>query len=269
MNTIRIPRPLGTTLIGQQYNNNNTDENLYILQKHIVVQYINNNYMYNHKPMNIETFSLMTNIDMGIINRTIIEQGQIQFNNLYQEDQEGFLRASFFSILANALSDRSAALQHQNILVAAQGQNYLPFVSSEVTKALKLTQDSNTNLLNVLQKIAGPSAQGLTINNNITQTQNQAQGLTVHDAVNLIRSQADSPHSIPLLNDKPAMESLYLEYDLQSMPEVNANLQTGYDTSKEGLNFAKIAELSEEDDSLGHIDRRAEEFDVDLDSDNI
>ena len=266
MDTIkRIPRYLGLTLLSQTYNNINTEENLYNLQRHIVIQYINNNYTYNHKPMNINQLSQITKIDMGIINKVIIEQGQIQYKNLSIEDQDEFCRAQIFSLFSEALSDRSTALQHQNILLAAQGQNYVPFVSAEVTKALKVTQDSNAMMLNVLSKLMGPNGGGLTINNNISQSQNQAQGLTVNDAVALIRSQSESQASVPLLEDPQAKEALYIEYGISDMPEVNANLQTGYDTSKEGLNIANITDLP----SQGHIDRRAEEFDIDLDSDNI
>ncbi len=266
MNTItRIPRPIGTS----QINKDN-------IKEHITKHYINTNYMYCHKPMNIETFSQYTNIDIEYINNMIITLGQTQFNNMIEGDQQGFLRAILSGSLKNALSDRSTALQHQNILLAEQQGRYIPFVSAEVTKAIKLTMDSNTNVLNILSKITGPNA-GITINNNLSQEQNQAQGLNVVQALELIKSQANSSHSIPLLEDPSQKEALYIEYGIHDMPEVNATMQTGYDTSREGLTIGKITDLVLEADaealaqepSQGHIDRRADALSIDLDSDHI
>lgn len=261
---IRIPRPIGSSQIDKD-----------LIQEHITKAYINTNYMYCNKPMNLETFSQYTNIDIGYINNMIITMGQIQFDNLIKDDQQSFLRALLSGSLKNALSDRSTALQHQNILLAAQGPHYVPFVSAEVTKAIKLTMDSNTNILNIVSKITGPGS-GITINNNVHQEQTH-NTLNVVQALELIKSQANSPHSIPLLEDPNHKESLYMEYGIQDMPEVNATMQTGYDTSREGLTIGKITDLvldsefesGDLEHSEGHINRRAESLSVDLDSDNI
>lgn len=263
----RIPRQLGITLIAQ-----NNKDNIDIIKKHITISYIHNNYMYLDIPMNIETFSRYTNIDMTFINNIIIEEGKRQFLNMGIEDQNELHGATLKMALANALSDRGTALQQQNILLGAQQNRYIPFVSSEVTKAIKLSMESNTNILNVLSKMMGPGTSAITINNNLSQEQNQ--GLNVVQALDLIKAQADSTHSTPLLEDPNHQESLYMEYAIDDMPEVNATLQVGYDDSKEGLNIGKITDLiSDEvldgDSSEGHIDRRAKALDIDLDSDNI
>ena len=55
------------------------------------------------------------------------------------------------------------------------------------------------------------------------------------------------------------------------MPEVLANKQSGYDSSKEGLGFENIDKIQLEPigGTEGHIDRRAQELEIDFHDDNI
>ena len=258
MNTItRTPRPIGTTEINKQHSSQTIT--------HIIDHYINTNYTYCGTPMNIETFSSYIGIDPIIITERIINISQVQYGNLDIDSQDEKFRALIFMALKNSLSDRSTALQHQHILLAEQGNKYIPFISSEVTKAIKLSMDANTNIMNTISKFI-PQGTQVNIQNNLQQDQSQEQGLTVTAALDLIRSQANST---TLQNDAPAMEAIYLSYDIASMPEVNATLQTGYDDSKEGLNFANITKLQDAQEGQGHLDRRAEEIDIDLEADDL
>ena len=110
----------------------------------------------------------------------------------------------------------------------------------------------------------------ININNNNNNAQNNVQTLTVNEALDLIHSQEGH---VPLLEDPQAKEALYLEHSLSNMPEVNATRQTGYDTSKEGLNFNVIADAKMVDEGPNdlehHNTRREREYDIDLEADEV
>jgi hypothetical protein len=108
----------------------------------------------------------------------------------------------------------------------------------------------------------------ININNQQNNVNHNAPTLTVEDALILINQQG----SVPLLEDTNAKEDLYLEYGLSNMPEVNATKQTGYDTSKEGLNFKVIADANLEEgpnDIEHHNTRREREYNIDLEADEV
>jgi hypothetical protein len=149
----------------------------------------------------------------------------------------------------------------------AQGQTYKPFISAEVTKALKLNQEANSQILNILSKFAGPSGGIMDLGQKESPTENQSQMLTVENALSIIQSQ---PNHIPLLEDPEAKENLYMEYSIGDMPEVNATRQINYDTSKEGLGIKDLTLLGddvEEDDH--HSTRREKQLGIDMDIDQI
>lgn len=267
----RIPRPKGTTEISYIYNKDKTDDNKQKLYDHVIRHYINTNFCYCNQSMNIEHFSHYIEADPMMIHKAIIDIGQIQYQMLNDGAKEEIFGGLLSNCIFGALSDRSTALQHSNILLAAQGHSYKPFISSEVTKALKLNQDANAQILNVLSKFVGTSAPMININNNINaNSNNNNQVLTVEGALQLIQQNTDNR---PLLEDPEAKEALYIEYGIGSMPEVNANLQTGYDTSKEGLSFNKIADAQLIDDEEGkrsrHADRREKAYNIDIEADEV
>src|SRR5690606_34007796 len=50
---------------------------------------------------------------------------------------------------------------------------------------------------------------------------------------------------LPLLDDPNQKQALALQYNISDMPEVRAINQEGIDTRREGLDFGKIADLSD------------------------
>lgn len=268
---MRTPRPKGTTEISYIYNKDKTEDNKHKLITHVIRHYINTNFCYCNQSMNLEQFSQYIQVEPNIIHKEIMDIGQIQYQMLNDKAKEEIFGGLIFNCFFGALSDRSTALQHSNILLAAQGQTYKPFISSEVTKALKLNQDANAQVLNVLTKFIGNQGPGISITNNINaNSNNNNQVLTVEGALQLIQQNTDNR---PLLEDPEAKEALYIQYGIGSMPEVNANLQTGYDTSKEGLSFNKIADAQLIDDEEGkrsrHADRREKAYNIDTEADEV
>lgn len=253
----RIPRPKGTTELTKLYNNNEItiDE----IHNHHINHYIYTDYRYNGIKLNLEQFSQITGIPIHKVYPIILQSTQSQFEFLESEGKEKLYRELSNTILGLALKDRLAVEQHSTLLLSSQGASYKPFISSEVTKALKLLLESNNQMLQVHQRFFGQSAPTITINNT-----NQQNTLSVSDAQMLIQSNQQVK---PLLEDPQAKEQLYIKHDISALPEINANLQSGIDTSREGLNFNKV--IIDENLKEGHIDRRAEELEIDLEQDQV
>lgn len=288
MNTQRVPRPKGTTEIAEAYYNcppqkTNEEDNITSLNKnpieqHIIRHYINTGYQYCNHPMDLITFMNYTNIPEKDIHEYLIERNNTIGYIGDKEQQEGMMMAILMGILGGALNDRQTALYHQQVLLQSQGGEYKPFISGEVTKALKLSQESNAQVLNVLKSLM-PN-KGPNVLNQFNQQNNflsdsganseMAKGLTVDEAMSIIYQSAGYA---PLLSDESQKEALALEHLDKDCPEVRAIHQSGLDTEREGLNFSNIVQISDsllEPEEVKHLDRRAIELGVDLeDDDNI
>lgn len=260
----RIPRPKGTTELSITNNKVHTEESLITLRNHIIKSYVYTDYRYNGIKLNLEQFSMITGIPTNLVYPFIMDYQKLGYNFLDNEDKQKLYGELTSSILGVSLKDRLAIEQHAACMLESQGNSYKPFISGEVTKALKLLLESNNNMLNVHHRLFGQSAPTTIINNN------QIQTLSVSEAQMLIQSNQDVK---PLLEDKKAQEHLYISHDLSDMPEVNANKQLGMDTSMEGLNFSRVVmdvnSGSGQGTNEGHIDRRADEYEVDLDQDGV
>lgn len=280
---MRTPRPMGTTELGRYFNHlphKKQEEEPNLLIDHIIKHYINTNYRYCNTPMTITQFCNYTNIPEHQVLNHLLSKGQDMGKHLLSDKTVGDnYQALIGMILSNSLTDRQSALIHQSILMEAQGDTYKPFISSEVTKALKVSQESNTQITNLIKAIL-PQGFGTGLQTGIGETQGSlglgtesATGadrpLTVKTALELLQQ---SDNYLPLSEDPKQMALIAQEHNLSEMPEVNAIRQHGVDTSKEGLDFSKLATLSEgiiDDLEDSHIDRRANELDIDIENDPL
>lgn len=273
----RIPRPLGTTELSKSLHqntvmNSNESNTLQSLIEHITKHYINTNFKYCNQSQSIEHFSSYTNIPISYIQTLMVDQAKIGYSLLTNEGQEDIGGAIFSLLLNMSLSDRSTALQHANILTTAMGQQYVPFLSSEVTKALANAQSTTQNIANIARNFFGNQGSGLTINNVQSNAHNVQNNLTIENAQMMIEDQLRDK---ALLQDQATKDNLYLQYELHNMPELDARKQTGLDTSKEGLDFGKVADailITDEEEGikdLQHTDRRAHQHNIDLEADGI
>jgi hypothetical protein len=163
------------------------------------------------------------------------------------------------------LEDRSAIQQQIAILQSSQGASYKPFISGELTKAIKVGMDSNAQLQSLL-KVLMPSGNGtlLPFQDQDNDNEGQGKGVTVDEAIRILKA-----NNVPqLLQDPEGREALKSLYEIERMPEVNALRQVNMDTSKEGLGILDITNIKE-GQIIGHDNRREEEFEIDPDSDDI
>lgn len=275
----RISRPIGTTELGKQYNLTHDEEKYQQLKTNIIHHYIRNNFSYCGNHMNIEQFSRYINIPISEIQKQITEFGSSMGNMGIMEisngkDGKDFIRAIQNLLVNFAFEDRSLAIQQLNIMRSSQGAEYVPFISGEVNRSLKLVMDSSINMANVFKMLLPTGSSKFEIieeNNAPMSTQN---GVTVDDVISILKTS----DVIPLKEDNTAQDKLFIEYDIDKTPEVNAMMQQGYDKSKEALNLKNITALSpeklkelqsKEDKDERHTNRRANDFDFDFSSDQI
>ncbi len=271
----RVPRPIGTTSIGSSITK---DQDNTLLVNHLIDTYINSNFTYCNKPMSIEAFANYIGIDHTLILERITNRGKELFNQVDPNEQGDQLRALIGISLKNSLTDRSLALEQHSILAAEQGGAYKPFISGEVNKALKLVMESTAGILNIAKSLGGNQGLNITLNqhNGDNNHQENHNYLTADKALQIMHQKDKLEDGRSLLEDPAAKEALYFKYGIGSTPVVKANEQQGLDTSREGLSFGALAQLSdgkvdqqEGPKEEGHINRRAKELDVDLDNDQI
>lgn len=266
----RIPRPLGSTEISSMYNRTKDNEHYIRLHENIIHHYIRNNFSYCGRYMNIETFSMLTGIKDQDIRKGLVSYGEALKNISDDMTNSGIMRAAFQSAFFGIMEDRSMALQQYHILASEQQGKYVPFLSSEVGKAIKLVQDSTNGFMNFLKTMGT----GISTLEPITpQGLPEEKGVTVDDVVNLLKEKKVTP----LLQDNEAQEQLFIEHKLDLAPNVDARTQTGVDTSREGLNISKITSLQGlneevqdinfeeiEDKVTKHTNRRARQLRKDM-----
>lgn len=265
----RVPRPIGTTQLSINSHTLKTEESLNNLKNHLYSHFTNTNYQYLGTPLTISQFANLLSLNINELNNYIYNIHNLSYKLLGEEGQKEIYGVLLNMSLSGVLNDRSAAEQHLHILQQSQGGSYAPFISSEVTKAIAQVQGNTAQMINLLKTLGGNQGLAININNMNGDQVQQNNYLTVEAAQEMIETK---PMYVALGKDDKALAHLYDQYALDDMPEVDATKQTGFDTSKEGLNFGQVleAEVIDEDEAIGHEDRRAIQYEVDLaDDDNI
>ena len=266
MNTInntRVPRPIGSTEQSKLYNRTLDDQYHQQLYRTIIHHYIRNNFSYCGIYYNIEEFSKLIKVQENDIMKYITSYGN-ELTKLNKEMLGGDTIMAVVNLSINwGLEDRSQISQQLAILQSSQGTTYAPFISGEVTKAIKTKMD-NTAMMHSLMRSLMPSGnetfvplgdQGNTPSENV---------MTVDKAVLLLKQEKVTP----LLQDDDHKAYLKAKYLGNNVPEVNALKQINMDTSKEGLGLNKVTEINEAQ-LINHSNRREAEFEIDPESDEI
>lgn len=182
----RVPRPLGLTLLSLNYQKSQSEEDLESLQKHIVSQYALQGFRYNNQPMSINEFSHYTSIPESITIKLISKVSE-KVGAFNSPEQVQDTLTSLASLSMNwAIQDRGLVMHHLGIMMQAQGNSYKPFISGEVSKALKLGLDSNRNIMEIYKSFFSSQTNILNIyNNNIS---NSNTYITPESAFDLVQN---------------------------------------------------------------------------------
>ena len=234
---VRFPRPMGVTAMALEYQKNPNDTLLVNIHIYLINQWLMGNGVLCGITYDINTFSYRMGIDINYI-RIFMRDRLLSSRIWDKEKSEDLLQALMGEQLAWVLEDRMEIAHQVNVLRESQGGKYMPFISAELGKALKLKLESSTSLQSIVRNITGGSTTNIFAQfnqNNVNQPQNT---ISIDEARQIVLE------SQKILDKTEEAKLLEERYDIASLPEVVATKQEGVDTSKEGLNLNK-AELAQ------------------------
>lgn len=249
-NLYRFPRPMGTTALAIQYQQNKSKETQEALYNYIIHNWILSNGKFGSVPMDINTLARTLGITIEYIQ--LYMRDHILTSKIWQpEIQQDLINGLLGQQLAWALEDRMEVMQQVDILKASQNGHYTPFISAELNKALKLRLETSASLQQVIRTFTGGSTTNIF---NLNQQNNVQQNnyISREEAMELITENAG------YLEDK-SDQAKYLEqaYDLKQLPTVVANDGMENDGSTFNVNRQELNEIT--DDYKGAIEMSSKE----------
>ena len=186
-----------------------------------------------------------------------------------KEQQEKILMGLLGEQLVWAMEDRMDIASQVQILQEAQGNKYVPYLTAELNKALKLRLDSSSSIQNIVRNMSGGGSTN--IFNQIINSGNtvqQQQYITFDEARELIENnQAE--------NTTDEAKVLEAKYDIKSLPEVVAYAQGLKATDGSKLNNNELNAITDsyketliESPKLHHEMRREIEENIDPESED-
>lgn len=244
---VRFPRPMGVTAMALEYQKNPNDTLLVNIHNYLINQWLMGNGVLCGITYDINTFSYRMGIDINYI-RIFMRDRLLSSRIWDKEKSEDLLQALMGEQLAWVLEDRMEIAHQVNVLRESQGGKYMPFISAELGKALKLKLESSTSLQSIVRNITGGSTTNIFAQfnqNNVNQPQNT---ISIDEARQIVLE------SQKILDKTEEAKLLEERYDIASLPEVVATKQEGVDTSKEGLNLNKVELAQITDDYKGAME---------------
>lgn len=225
------------------------------------------------RPYSIQLYAQAIGVKVEDIR--LVMRDQVLNSRIWDPDhQKEMLQGIMGEQLAWALEDRMEIAQQVNVLRESQGNTYKPFISAELTKALKLKLDAAGNLTQLIRALVGGGNTNNIFQVNIDQSQdNHTENQMTFEDARILIQQVNAEQALGKPKEVALLET---QYDLSSLPEVCAVKQT-VDTSKEGLNFSKAELNAVTDDYKGamasdegehHEIRREIEQNIDPDADD-
>lgn len=238
-NISRFPRPVGTTALAIQYQQNKSKENQEALYNYIIHNWILSNGKFGNIPMDINTLARTLGITIEYIQ--LYMRDHILTSKIWQpEIQQDLINGLLGQQLAWALEDRMEVMQQVDILKSSQNGHYTPFISAELNKALKLRLETSASLQQVIRTFTGGSTTNIF---NLSQQNNVQQNnyISREEAMELITENSG------YLEDK-SDQAKYLEqaYDLKQLPSVIANEDSDNDGSTFNVNRQELDEITQD-----------------------
>lgn len=269
-NRPRFPRPLGVTAMALEYQKSKDPSLLIKLRDYLINQWLMGNGVLCGVTYDINTFSRVTGIALDDI-RVFMRDRLLTSRVWDKEKSDELLQALLGEQLAWALEDRMEISHQVNILRESQGGKYVPFVSAELGKALKLKLESSTSLQSIVRNLSGGGTTNIFAQFNQQNNMSQTNSISIEEARQIV---LESQKVIDKTEEAKLLEA---RYDISGLPEVVATKQEGVDTSKEGLNLNKEEILHitdnykgamEESSKVHHEMRREIEMRIDPDEED-
>ena len=239
----RLPRLMGITHLMREYHKSDEQSKPEIIkrvQDFIIQQWFMNNGVVAGVPYNIYQLSNFINCPVDAIQ--IFMRDRVLATKIWDKDkQEEILNGILGYQLSWVIEDRMDIQAQVDILKRSQGNSYVPFVSGELNKALKLKMDSSASIQAIVRNFMGGGTTNIFAQFNQQNNLPQEQGMTRAEAIEIIN---ENQQSVPV--DK-TLKYLEDNYDMDDLPQVVATKQIGVDSSKEGLdiNAEKLTQVTD------------------------
>ena len=266
----RFPRGLGMTELAAQANKGDNDALVNLTNFAIRVWIVNNGNLWGrlYSAMELAEFLKCE----PVIIQTKMKELVLDSRLFDRAQADKTVEALTGALIGWTLEDRMEISQQVAVLRAHQGDGNVPFVTSEVNKALALKQASTTSMQGLIRTLAGGGSVNIfNQQNNQFNMQGENEGITREEAVQVIQKE---------IADKGGLKELaYVEevYDFKELPVVVATKQEGHRSDKEGLtlknheidaivsDYAGASKAFEEDH---HALRREIEEGMDIDAED-
>lgn len=230
---LRIPRQEGITTMMHKYHTHDKDERIKkLVQTTILSRYITQGMSINGETKDLEWVSKYLGMELkDILARVtsttesllgITEGSTEQGNKGLQVMGRALISQAFFM----ALNDRGLIQKQALDLMASQGAQYQPYMSSTVNQALKNLLDSQKPFTDLLKVFQVPTTNILVQNNGSQNGQPSVpnKSVSIQDAIQLIN---ESNEGLGLLERPEARLALQEQYGTEQFPEVVATRQQG------------------------------------------
>lgn len=219
---LRIPRPIGYTYLCQEIHKSQDKDKQEDLRKELIRRtieiYVNNNLQWMGKQMNVTEFATYLNIDTRELLMRMNKEF-VRIGNFFDDEKgQAFARAQLFAAIKKGLEISAQVEAQAHVLGTAQGNKYVPFLSSAVNQALGNLINSQRPIHDLLKLITDKSPTNPFINTDGSSSTSGAKYLTPETAIKLINNGTAS-----LLNDSALLAAKAEE--LKALPDVNARNQ--------------------------------------------
>lgn len=223
----------------QEYHQTKDPEKLNRIQSFFIQNWIMNNQFLCGRHLNVLELAQFIKCDPDRI-RIHMRDTLLETKLWDKAKQDDLINALMGQQIAWSLEDRMAVEGQVKILQVSQGQQYTPFITTELNKALGLKMQTTANLANILKSIQG----GGSINIFNQQSNVEVQSVTLEQAVQIVGEE-----NAKMIGKNANIQYLEAHYDVDQLPEVVATKQMGVDTSKEGMSI-----------DVGDLSKAAEEY---------
>ena len=266
----RFPRPLGITSMMIQYHQSGDTTIISNAQNYLIGQWSMNNGMICGIHYSIAQLAMYIGVDPEQI-KTYMRDKVLNSKIWDKENQEKILMGLLGEQLIWAMEDRMDIASQVQILQEAQGNKYVPYLTAELNKALKLRLDSSSSIQNIVRNMSGGGStnifnQIINANNNVQQ---QQQYITFEEARKILEDKSTTE------NTTDEAKILEAKYDIKSLPEVVAYAQGLKATDGSKLNNNELNAITDsyketliESPKLHHEMRREIEENIDPESED-
>lgn len=164
----RMPRIQGLTYLSLTFQREKTEQAKEDIYRHVTTQYTIQGFRLNRISLSLHQFSAYAQIPL---NRVMYYINNVASNMNSMQDPSNIqdLMKSIITLSTTwAIQDKGMIMGQIELLSKAQGNKYKPFISSELNKAMKLSLESNKNIMEAYKSFFN-SNQSTTNILNITQ----------------------------------------------------------------------------------------------------